>query len=193
VLRLLQWSPALSPLAAGLVLALWPAAWVPIFGKETFSEHLSHALFLAAALLFFAAWYRDRVPGLLLLGVGALCVLIEETDYGYLYAGVHIDQALHNNIVVLWLLMLAEALFAATPFVLRADHPIRARWAPISRPAGVAVGAMLALLLSAQLSDAVVDGYPVREGADEIHDLGIALALFAMALEAATRRTPTPD
>jgi hypothetical protein len=191
-LRLLQWSPILPPVAAGLILVFWPAAWVPIFGKETASEHLNHGVLLATCGLYFATWYRDRVPGLLLLALGTLAVLIEEVDYGYLYAGVHVQEALHNTPVGVWGLLLAEICFAALPFLVPADRPLLARWLPITRPAAVAVGCLVAMLLAVQVTDHAVHGYRIREGADEIHDLGVALALFAMAVRLRVLRIEPP-
>ena len=193
MIRLLQWSPIGAPAAAALVLWLWPQAWQPLFGKETASEHVTHALLLAASLVFFVAWRRHRLPGLALLAAGTLLVLIEEVDYGYVYLlDGHVDEALHNTTVGVWGLLAAEACFVALPFALPPDSPLR-RWAPISRPAAAAVGAMALMLVLAQASAAEVGGYPVREGADEVHDLGVALALFALALRSVVaRRSPRP-
>lgn len=180
---MLQLSPVAAPLLAVLALTLWPAAWQPLFGKETLSEHVTHALLCATSLLFLVSWRRLRVPGLGLLSLGTLLVLVEEIDYGYVYFFTgYVDHALHNSIVVVWLLLAAEACFAVLPFVLR-DAPLRwRRWFPVTRACAVAVGGCAVLLVLAQFTDAEVDGYPISEGADEVHDLGVALALFALAL-----------
>jgi len=188
--RLFWWSPIASPIAAGLILLFWPAAWWGFFGKETTSEHLTHFLLALAVFLFITRYLREsrRIPGDFLFAIGSLVVLVEETDYGLLYLRHFAEvpdienQSFHNTTVGIALFLALPICFASVPFLFTADSTVRRRWFPVPRATAASVGVCVLFLLASQPCPVEVGGYLVREGADEVHDLGVALALLVTAL-----------
>jgi hypothetical protein len=194
--RWLPWLPLLSPLTAGFILLLWPAAWWPYFGKEMTCEHQCHLLLASVVVLFFARYLlgSPRLPGYLLFAIGSLVVLAEETDYGLLYLSRVSEvpdlenQSFHNTSVGIVLFLALPLVFAVLPFLFSAASTLRQRWFPVPRATAASVGVCLAFLLLTQLTDAAIDDYLIREGADEMLDLGVTLALLVTALLPASVR-----
>lgn len=186
-----MWAPALVPLVALLVPFFAPSLFLPFFGKETAGEHLNHAILLLAGVLFIRRYYRpgDRVKGDLLLGLGTLLVFLEEIDYGLLYAqmldgvqGLHTSDVFHNTDVGLAVFFIGPVLFVTIPWVLKSEHWIRQEWFPVSRTTATAAALSVIYLIVAQFCPHEIAEYALREGADEVHDLGFAVAVAVTAV-----------
>jgi glucan phosphoethanolaminetransferase (alkaline phosphatase superfamily) len=191
VWRWLAWLPLLSPLTAGVIILFWPAAWWGFFGKETISEHQSHILLAVIVVLFVTRYLRHsrQIPGDLLFAIGSLGLVLEETDYGLLYlrrvtaAAPDLNHnSFHNTSIGIALFLVLPVCFALLPFLFASSSAIRRRWLVVPRATAASVGVCVLFLLATQLTDYAVEGYLLREGADETHDLGVTLALLVTAL-----------
>jgi hypothetical protein len=174
-----------------VIILFWPTAWWNYFGKETISEHQTHIILAIVVALYVARYLRNsrQIPGDLVFAIGSLGLLIEETDYGLLYlsrvnaAAPDLNHhSFHNTNIGIALFLALTAGFALLPFLFDSSSAVRQRWLVVPRATAASVGVCLLFLLATQLTDYEIEGYLLREGADETHDLGVTLALLVTAL-----------
>lgn len=186
--RALQLLPLLAPLMAAVILIALPDRWWWFYGKETTSEHQSHMLLVVCVLLYGFRYARSRVPADLIFALGAVALFAEETDYGLLYLR-HLtevpsidNQSFHNSSVGLALFFAVPVVFVLIPMVRPATSELRRRWFPVTRTTAAAFGVSVVFLFVSMGIEHAPQGYELREGVDEVHDLAFVFALLVTAV-----------